>query len=55
MTMNPLNITDEESAYMEYLDDIYGVEGYGLLMFKGDPIQFQVGFEEYQAEGRSDE
>jgi hypothetical protein len=35
----------EETEYMEYLSEAVGVDGYGLLMYKGDPIQFQVGID----------
>jgi hypothetical protein len=40
------NFTEEEKQYMNYLDEIYH-PGYGLLLYKGDPIAFSVGMNEY--------
>jgi hypothetical protein len=40
----------EETEYMEYLSETVGVDNYGLLMYKGDPIQFQVGLNEWLRE-----
>jgi len=40
----------EEREYMDYLDEVYGIEGYGLLLAKGDPIAFNVGFQEWLTE-----
>lgn len=40
-------ITEEDKEYMEYLDGLYDAPDYGLLMFKGDPIAFEVGKNEY--------
>lgn len=42
--------TEEENEYMEFLDEVFGVEGIGLLTAKGDPIAFQVGLNEFQRE-----
>ena len=42
--------TEEQKDYMAYLDEVYGVEGYGLLLAKGDPIAFEVGFNEWEKE-----
>ena len=40
------SITSEQKEYMDYLDEIYPdiPGGYGLLLFKGDRIAFNVGF-----------
>lgn len=47
--------SDDEIAYMEYLDDLYQVPGgYGLLLRKGDPIAFQLGLDEWLAENAKD-
>ena len=40
---------EREREYMEYLDEIF-CEGYGLLLAKGDPIAFEIGFNEWEAE-----
>lgn len=42
-------MTFEENEYIKYLDDIQG-DGYGLLLYKGDPIAFEVGMNEWQRE-----
>jgi len=34
-----------KDEYIDMLDEIYS-EGYGILLEKGDPIQFEVGFRE---------
>lgn len=44
---------NEESQYMEYLDEVYNLEGYGLLLKKGDPIAFEVGFNEWVLDGQN--
>ena len=45
------NFTEDETAYMEYLDEIHDVPGgYGLLLYNGDPIAFQVGMNEWLRE-----
>lgn len=46
--------SEEENAYMEYLDEVYG-PGYGLLLYKGDPIAFEVGMEEWLLENQIEE
>jgi hypothetical protein len=43
------NFTAEEKAYMDYLDGIFH-PGYGLLVYKGDPIAFEVGMNEHLRE-----
>ena len=40
-------MSELEYQYMEYLDEIYH-EGYGLLLSQGDPIAFNVGFQEWE-------
>ena len=42
--------TSKESQYMDYLDEVFGIDGYGLLLSKGDPIAFNVGFNEWRRE-----
>lgn len=42
--------TEDDCAYMEYLDDLYDAPDYGLLMFKGDPDAFNIGRDEWLAE-----
>ena len=39
--------TEEESAYMRFLDGIYDAPDYGLLLYKGDPICFEIGMNEW--------
>lgn len=39
--------TPEERAYMNYLNELYGIPNYGLLFYKGDPIAFQIGLREW--------
>ena len=42
--------TQEEQEYMDYLDDLAELptnHSFGLLLAKGDPTAFQVGFEEW--------
>ena len=45
-----MEITEEDKLYMEYLDEIYPDIGYGLLLYKGDPIAFSVGMNEWLLE-----
>lgn len=43
--------TEEENAYMDYLDEVYpDTPNYGLLLYQGDPIAFQVGMEDWLSE-----
>ena len=42
-----------EREYMNYLDEVTGIDGYGLLMLMGDPIQFSVGFYEWEIEDKN--
>ena len=50
------HFTEDETAYMEYLDDLYNVpDGYGRLLFNGDPIAFQVGMNEWLRENAKPE
>lgn len=44
-----MNFTDEELEYMRDIDEMQG-DGQGLLLYKGDPIAFEVGLNEYFAE-----
>ncbi|KKM23550.1 hypothetical protein LCGC14_1614020 [marine sediment metagenome] len=42
--------TDEERAYMDYLDDLVPdvpCGSYGLLLRKGDPTAFEIGMNEW--------
>lgn len=39
--------TETEKAYIDYLDELYDHPGYGLVLYKGDPIAFQVGLREW--------
>ena len=44
--------TQEEIEFMDYLDDVYPdlpCGGFGLLLAKGDPMAFQVGLNEWEA------
>lgn len=43
-------MTDEEKEFAEYLGESFNNPDYGYLLYKGDPIQFQVGFNEWQRE-----
>jgi hypothetical protein len=43
--------TEDEIAYMDYLDSLYDVPGgYGLLLRKGDPVAFELGLQEWLSE-----
>ena len=42
-------ISEDKKQYMIYLDEIHG-GGYGLLLYKGDPIAFEIGLNEYLRE-----
>jgi hypothetical protein len=46
------NLTEEEREYVSYLSEIYDAPDYGLLLYKGDPIQFEVGLNEWIREGK---
>jgi hypothetical protein len=49
----PRDPSPKEIAYMEYLDEIAELpsgHSFGLLLFKGDPIAFRLGLEEWQAQ-----
>jgi len=48
-----LTMDNEDRNYMNYLDEVYGVDGYGLLMIKGDPIAFEVGKNEWLKENKA--
>ncbi len=40
--------TENERNYMEYLDELVNAPiSYGLLLFKGDPIAFRLGCQEW--------
>tara|TARA_Y100001951_G_C11067965_1_gene144481 strand:+ start:305 stop:478 length:174 start_codon:yes stop_codon:yes gene_type:complete len=39
--------TKEETAYMDYLENIYDAPNYGLLFRQGDPIGFEIGMNEW--------
>lgn len=41
--------TPEEKQYMNYLDEVK-CEDFGRLLFQGDPIAFQVGFNDWELE-----
>lgn len=44
------HFTDDEIAYMEYLDELapdLPCGSYGLLLRKGDPIAFELGLHEW--------
>jgi len=43
-------MTKEEHKYAEYLTELYDAPDYGFLLYKGDPIQFDVGFHEWERE-----
>jgi len=45
-----VKLTEDEKAYMDYLDEVYDVPGgYGLLLYKADQIAFQLGLDEWLA------
>ena len=44
------NITDDDRRYIEYLNEVWGDCDHGLLLFKGDPIAFEIGREEWLRE-----
>ena len=48
--------TEEEKEYMNYLDDLVDIPEtmpyYGPLLYRGDPVAFQIGLQEYFAERR---
>lgn len=47
------NFTEDERDYMDYLEDVYDAPDYGLLLYKGDPIAFEIGMNEWlQEEGK---
>lgn len=39
--------TEEDYEFMEYIDEMTGRYGYGLSLYKGDPVQFDIGKNEY--------
>lgn len=41
------HFTQEETDYMDYLEEIYDAPNYGLLYRKGDPIAFEIGMNEW--------
>ena len=43
-------MTYTEQDHMQYLDEVQGTEGYGLLLSKGDPIAFNVSYQERERE-----
>lgn len=45
-------MTDKEKEYAEHLNEIYDAPDYEYLLYKGDPIQFNVGFNEWIREGK---
>lgn len=46
--------TEKENKFMDYLDEVEGGD-YGRLLFQGDPIKFQVNFEEWELEQEEEE
>jgi hypothetical protein len=48
-----MNITPEEREFIEFLDEMNGC-GCGLLMYKGDPIAFEIGLAEYNERYKED-
>lgn len=47
------DFSEREREYMDLLDEVY-CEGYGLLLYKGDPIAWNVGFNDWQRETHGD-
>ena len=47
--------TEEETAYMDYLEGIYDAPDYGLLLYKGDPIAFEIGMNEWLSNNENEE
>ena len=43
-------MTEDQRAYILYLNETCNCDSYGLLMFKGDPIAFEVGLNEWLRE-----
>ncbi len=41
---------EDDKRYIEYLNETCDCDSYGLLMFKGDPIAFEVGRNEWLRE-----
>lgn len=49
----PQTPSKDDICYMDYLDNLYDVPGgYGLLLFKADPIAFRLGLREWANAGR---
>ena len=44
------HFTENETAFMRYLEEIYDAPNYGLLFRKGDPIAFEVAMNEWLRE-----
>jgi len=42
--------TEKERAYINHLNEVTGNPDYGLLLYKGDPIAFQVGMRDWESE-----
>ena len=42
--------TQDETDYMDYLEEFYDAPDYGLLLRKGDPIAFEIGINEWLAQ-----
>ena len=47
--------TEEETAYMDYLEGIFDAPDYGLLLYKGDPIAFEIGMNEWLSNNENEE
>jgi hypothetical protein len=43
---------EDDKRYMDHLNYLYDAPDYGLLMFKGDPIAFEIGKNEWLSERR---
>ena len=48
-------MTTEEREYIAYLNESLCNNNYGLLLYKGDPIAFEIGFNEFMKEKEDEE
>lgn len=39
-------MNEDDKEYMKYLDEVFDNDGYGLLLYNGDPIAFEIDSDE---------
>jgi len=43
-------MNESTEKYMDFLDEIYGIEGYGMFHLENDPLAFEVGLNDWLRE-----